>query len=85
MANVPPFNVIAPSVSTAAIGEPLRPAVPGPLTITTPPVTVNVPLLSIPSVSPFVGTLISNDPPETLIAGLELPLVAFIPSSVAYT
>ena len=58
--NVPALNVIAPSVSMAAAGEPLLPADPGPLTMTTPPVWVKAPLLSIPSVSPLVETATSK-------------------------
>ena len=83
MMRVPSLTLTAPSVSRAAAPILLPPALPGPLTITTPPDWVNEPLLSIPSVSPFVGTSTSNKPPLTLTLGLELPLVALTPSSVA--
>ena len=81
----PPLKEIAPSVSKAAAGEPVPLALPGPLTMTVPPVWTNVPLLSMPSVSPLVGTQTSNKPPLTVTLGDDLPLVALTPSSVADT
>ena len=80
---VPLVNVTAPSVSKAAAPPAAPLALPGPLTITTPLVSVNNPLLSIPSVSPLDGTSTSKKPPVTLIAAEALPAVAFTPSSVA--
>ena len=74
-----------PSVSKAAAPKLFPLALPGPLRMTTPPVWVNAPLLSMPSVSPLVGTSTSKYPPETLTEADSLPWVALMPSSVALT